>query len=95
MLTWASLSPFTSGLQFGKSARLDYLDEMTDQTSSVTATQPLLSEDLFQNEQSRRLFEAIDELRTCGANHDIELPEVRCSCALEPEYYYKEHRSTC
>ena len=37
----------------------------------------LLSEDAFNNEHSRELFEAIDELRGCGANRDIELPEVR------------------
>lgn len=48
---------------------------MADQESSPEV-QPLLSEDSFQNEQSRRLFEAIDELRSCGANHEIDLPEV-------------------
>ena len=37
---------------------------------------PLLDEDAFQNEQSRRLFDAIDRLRSCGASQDIALPEV-------------------
>lgn len=37
---------------------------------------PLLNEDPFKSEQSQKLFEAIDELRTCGANHDVDLPEV-------------------
>lgn len=37
---------------------------------------PLLSEDAFQNKKSQKLFEAIDELRSCGANHEIDLPEV-------------------
>ena len=37
---------------------------------------PLLSEDAFQNEQSRGLFDAIDRLRSCGASQDIALPEV-------------------
>lgn len=60
--------------------KLNSVGEMTDQKSSLAETQPLLSEDFFQNDQSRRLFEAIDELRSCGANHDIELPEVRRSC---------------
>lgn len=32
--------------------------------------------DAFQSPRSRELFEAIDELRSCGANRDIELPEV-------------------
>lgn len=37
----------------------------------------LLNKDPFSNEDTRRLFEAIDQLRSCGANHEIELPEVR------------------
>lgn len=37
----------------------------------------LLNEDPFNNEQAQRLFEAIDELRSCGADTDIgSLPEV-------------------
>lgn len=36
----------------------------------------LLDEDPFCNENTQRLFEAIDGLRSCGANHDIGLPEV-------------------
>ena len=52
-------------------------ENMTPSNESGRATNPLLDEDAFQNEQSRKLFEAIDELRSCGANNDIELPEVR------------------
>lgn len=37
---------------------------------------PLLSEDAFSNERSQKLFEAIDELQSCGAGRDIGLPEV-------------------
>ncbi|KAL2054121.1 hypothetical protein ABVK25_005660 [Lepraria finkii] len=37
---------------------------------------PLLSEDTFQNEHSRGLFDAIDRLRSCGASQDIALPEL-------------------
>ena len=36
----------------------------------------LLPDDVFQNEHSRHLFDAIDRLRTCGASQDLELPEV-------------------
>ncbi|KAL8996228.1 MAG: hypothetical protein Q9169_004206 [Polycauliona sp. 2 TL-2023] len=37
----------------------------------------LLTEDPFRNEHTRRLFEAIDELRSCGADTDIgSLPEL-------------------
>lgn len=50
-----------------------------EETPSAEAL-PLLSEDSFQNEESRKLFEAIDELRNCGANHDIDLPEVGYDC---------------
>lgn len=64
---------------------------MTDQRSSPAEAQPLLSEDFFQNEQSRRLFEAIDELRSCGAGHEIDLPEVSRSHTLNPKFYSKKH----
>ena len=37
---------------------------------------PLLTEDAFKNENSRRLFDAVDKLQACGASQDIELPEV-------------------
>lgn len=38
----------------------------------------LLHDDPFHNEHTQRLFEAIDELRSCGADTDIgSLPEVR------------------
>lgn len=63
---------------------IDCLGEMTDPIPSLAATQSFLSEDVFQNEQSRRLFEAIDELRSCGANHEIDLPEVSQSLAQNP-----------
>ncbi|KAI9786023.1 MAG: hypothetical protein M1816_008175 [Peltula sp. TS41687] len=43
---------------------------------SLSDHTPLLNESAFQNEQSKKLFEAIDELRRCGANHDIDLPEL-------------------
>ncbi|KAL8719774.1 MAG: hypothetical protein Q9225_003262 [Loekoesia sp. 1 TL-2023] len=36
----------------------------------------LLNEDPFRSETSQRLFEAIDELRSCGANYEIGLPEL-------------------
>ena len=43
---------------------------------STTESRPLLKEDPFRNEKTQRLFEAIDKLRSCGANHDVGLPEV-------------------
>ena len=47
-------------------------------SASISAEGPtLLNEDAFQNDHSRGMFEAIDEMRSCGANRDIELPEVR------------------
>ena len=37
----------------------------------------VLGDDAFQNESSREFFNAIDELKSCGANRDIDdLPEV-------------------
>ena len=37
---------------------------------------PLLSKDPFGSEQSKALFDAIDELRICGAGRDLDLPQV-------------------
>ena len=37
---------------------------------------PILGDDAFQNERSRELFNAVDELKRCGASQEIELPEV-------------------
>lgn len=37
----------------------------------------VLGDDAFQNEASRELFDAVDELKSCGASRDIQsLPEV-------------------
>src|SRR5882762_10015863 len=41
---------------------------------SLTEDVQLLSEDPFSSEQSRALFDAIDELRICGAGQDLDLP---------------------
>jgi len=49
---------------------------MATEYPSDKEVNPLLSEDPFKSEQSQKLFEAIDELRSCGANHDVDLPEV-------------------
>ena len=40
----------------------------------------LLSGDAFNNEQSQKLFEVIDELHSCGAKAYIDLPEVIRMC---------------
>lgn len=47
-----------------------------DSPSSDMEVKPLLSQDAFQSPQSSKLFKAIDELWSCGANRDIDLPEV-------------------
>ena len=49
---------------------------MATDNSSDMDVDPLLSDDPFKSEQSQKLFEAIDELRSCGANHHFDLPEV-------------------
>ncbi|KAL8748334.1 MAG: hypothetical protein Q9184_007384 [Pyrenodesmia sp. 2 TL-2023] len=43
---------------------------------SAVDSNTLLNEDPFRNQSTQRLFEAIDELRSCGANHDVGLPEL-------------------
>lgn len=49
---------------------------MNEEQLSTMESNTLLNEDPFRNENTQRLFEAIDELRSCGANHDVGLPEV-------------------
>lgn len=47
----------------------------------------LLSEDPFQNEDTQRLFEAIDQLRSHGLNQDLDLPEVSLAVfPLQPSF---------
>jgi hypothetical protein len=43
---------------------------------SPTKDIQLLSEDPFASEQSKALFDTIDELRICGAGQDLDLPQV-------------------
>ncbi|CZR66635.1 uncharacterized protein PAC_16536 [Phialocephala subalpina] len=43
---------------------------------SSTKDVQLLSEDPFGSEQSKALFDAIDELRICGAGQDLDLPQL-------------------
>lgn len=53
---------------------------MTTEAFSTMESNTLLNEDPFCNKYTQRMFEAIDELRGCGASHDIDmLPEVRYS----------------
>ncbi|KAI4136224.1 MAG: hypothetical protein LQ341_005770 [Variospora aurantia] len=47
-----------------------------EQPPSTTQPSTILNEDPFRNENTQRLFEAIDELRSCGANQEIDLPEL-------------------
>jgi hypothetical protein len=56
------------------SAVEDYSSPITESSSRV---EELLDKDPFGNERSKKLFEAIDELRSCGAGQDIDLPQVR------------------
>lgn len=44
--------------------------------SSTREGNSLLTEDAFCSERTQKLFEAIDELQSCGAKRDIDLPEV-------------------
>ena len=46
-------------------------------TENSRKAEELLDKDPFGNEKSKKLFEAIDELRSCGAGQDIALPQVR------------------
>lgn len=62
---------------FGLAALLISAPTMDGEQFSTKESNTLLNKDPFRNEDTQRLFEAIDELRGCGANHEIELPEVR------------------
>ena len=52
----------------------DYSSPITESSSQA---EELLDKDPFGSEKSKRLFEAIDELRGCGAGQDLDLPQVR------------------
>ena len=50
---------------------------MVEENYSTMESNTSSNEDPFHNEHTQRLFEAIDELRSCGADTDIGyLPEV-------------------
>jgi hypothetical protein len=53
-------------------------------TENETPDRPraLLAEDPFSNETSKRLFDAMDELRGCGVGQDLDLPQVRLSAKI-------------
>ena len=56
---------------------LNHFIQRTIGTMADTAeTDSLLGQDAFQTSESQRLFEAIDDLRRCGAKKEIDLPEV-------------------
>lgn len=63
-------------LQYSSAPNMDEDQFFTPET--------LLNEDPFRSETSQRLFEAIDELRSCGASYEIGLPEVRDGCFYNP-----------
>jgi hypothetical protein len=48
----------------------------TESTAPPFESGLLLSDDPFRSEQSKLLFDAIDELRICGAGQDLDLPQV-------------------
>lgn len=66
-----ALHLYTLALRYLQLATMD-----AEQPPSTTQPSTILNEDPFRNENTQRLFEAIDELRSCGANQEIGLPEV-------------------
>ena len=63
---------------------LDHEETVDSEFYNAMESPIILSNDAFQNERSRELFDAIDELKGCGASHDFDLPEV---------IYALQHRS--
>jgi hypothetical protein len=53
-----------------------------ESSDSPANDRQLLSEDPFASAQSKALFDAIDELRICGAGQDLDLPQVSTSIEL-------------
>jgi hypothetical protein len=45
-------------------------------TADISGSARILAKDPFANETSKRLFNAIDGLRECGAGQDLDLPQV-------------------
>jgi hypothetical protein len=54
----------------------DHQLNVEDSHAGGSKSPGLLSEDPFSSEASQRLFNAIDELRQCGAGQDLDLPQV-------------------
>ena len=54
----------------------------TRSKEATTDPSALLADDPFRTGESKLLFEAIDELRRCGAGQDLELPQVRKQAQL-------------
>lgn len=68
----------TTGQTTPHSPRLEQNVQPKSDREASPDTEPrlLLQEDPFGNENSRILFDAIDQLRSCGAGQDLPLPEV-------------------
>jgi len=47
-----------------------------DNDEDASKPDALLDDDPFSSEASKRLFDAIDELRRCGVGQDLDLPQV-------------------
>ncbi|KAL8823924.1 MAG: hypothetical protein Q9191_005437 [Dirinaria sp. TL-2023a] len=52
------------------------IPDMESESDLAGEGSSFLTEDAFSSERSQKLFEAIDELQSCGANRDIDLPEL-------------------
>ena len=68
-------SSFSSNSVESLTAGLESLTTVSDGDSANS--KPLLSSDPFDSEESRRLFDAIDDLRECGAGQHLDIPQVR------------------
>lgn len=48
--------------------------------TEVEATQDSITDNPFDSELTRVLFDAIDQLQSCGSSQDLEIPQVRVNC---------------
>lgn len=67
-----------------KTINQDGLESTQDSLAEEKPTRKLMPEDPFETEQSKILFEAIDQLLTCGSHEFLSVPQVSCPMVSIP-----------
>lgn len=77
-----STSPVQSEFAHSTSETQVASEAASDTASTISAFEEapeIILENPFSNENSRILFDAIDQIQSCGAGQDIQVPQVSTS----------------